>query len=78
MRLQNLALKAYSTPVDLPVVAVDGTVAFDQDRFDRETTENENRWNFAQLERDRHIIRVFKKALPNFIRLTLRKEPENG
>ena len=78
VKLQNLALKAYPTPVDLPVAPVDGAVANDQDRFDRETRENKNRRNFAQMERERHIIRLFKKAMPNFIRLKLLEEPENA
>ena len=43
VKLQNLALKAYPTPVDLPVAPVDNTVANDQDRFDRETRGNTNR-----------------------------------
>ena len=37
VKFQNLALKAYPTPVDLPVAPVDNTVANDQDKFDRET-----------------------------------------
>ena len=78
VKLQNLALKAYPTPVDLPVAPVDNTVANDQDRFDRETRENTNRRNFAQMERERHIIRLFKKAMPNFIRLKLLEEPETA
>ena len=71
VKLQNLALKAYPTPVDQPVAPVDGGVHGDQDRFDRETRENESRRSFAQMERERHIIRLFKKAMPKFIRLTL-------
>ena len=38
VKLQNLALKAYPTPADLPVAPVDAAVPNDQDRFDRETT----------------------------------------
>ena len=78
VKLQNLALKAYPTPVDQPVAPVDGGVHGDQDRFDRETRENENRRNFAQVECERHIIRLFKKAMPNFIRLKLLEEPETA
>ena len=63
VKLQNLGLKAYPTPVDTPVAPVDGDVPNDQDRFDRETRENQNRRNFAQKERERHIIRLFKKAI---------------
>ena len=77
-KLQNLALKAYPTPVDIPVAPVDGNVPNDQDRFDRETRENHNRRNFAQMERERHIIRLFKKAMLNFIRLKLLEEPEDA
>ena len=50
----------------------------DQDRFDRETRENENRRNFAQMKRERHIIKLFKKAMPKFIRLKLLEEPETA
>ena len=77
VKLQNLALKAYPIPVDKPVTAVDGDVPNDQDRFDRETRENQNRRNFSQMERERHIIRLFKKTMPNFIRLKLLEEPED-
>ena len=78
VKLQNLALKAYPTPVDVPVAPVDGDVPNDQDRFDRETRENQNRRNFSQMERERHIIRLFNKAMPNFIRLKLLEEPEDA
>ena len=78
VKLQNLALKAYPTPADLPVAPVDAHVAIDQDRFDRETRENKNRRNFSQMERERHIIRLFKKAMPMFIRLKLLEEPEDA
>ena len=78
VKLRNLALKAYSTPIDQPVAPVDGGVQGDQDRFDREKRENENRRNFAQMERKRHIIRLFKKAMPKFIRLKLLEEPETA
>ena len=37
VKLQNLALKAYPTPVDIPVAPVEGDIPNDQDRFDRET-----------------------------------------
>ena len=77
VKLLNLALKAYPTPIDIPVAPVDGDVPNDQDRFDRETRENQNRGNFAQMERERHIIRLFKKAMPNFIKLKLLEEPED-
>ena len=30
------------------------------------------------MERERHIIRLFKKAMPNFIRLKLLEEPEDA
>ena len=66
VKLQNLALKAYPTPVDQPVAPVDGGVLGDQDRFDRETRENENTRSFAQMECERHIIRSFRKAMPIF------------
>ena len=45
VKLQNLALKVYPTPVDIPVAPVDGDVPNDQDRFDRETRENHNSAN---------------------------------
>ena len=78
VKLRNLALKIYSTPVDQPVAPVDGGVQGDQDRFDRETRENENRKNFAQMECGRHLIRLFKKAMLNFIRLKLSEETETA
>ena len=68
VKLRNLTMKAYPTPVDQPVALVYVTVVGDQDRFDRETRENDNRGNFAQMQRERHIIRLFRKAMPFFIR----------
>ena len=78
VKLQNLVLKAYPTSADLPVAPVDAAVPNDQDRFDRETRENQNRRNFSQTERERHIIRLFEKAMPNFIRQKLLEEPEDA
>ena len=78
VKLQNLALKAYPKPVDKPVAPADGVVHGDQDRFDRETGEKENRRIFAQMERQRHIIRLFKNAMPNVIRIKLLEEPETA
>ena len=77
VKLQNLALKAYPPPVDLPVEPLNEEVKNDQQRVDREHRANENRRNFATMERDRHVIRLFKKAMPNSIRLKLLEEPEN-
>ena len=78
MKLQNLALKAYPPPVDLPVEPLNEEVENDQQRVDREHRTNENRRNFATIERDGHVIRLFKKAMPNFIRLKLLEEPEKA
>ena len=78
VKLQNLALKAYLPPVDLPVEPLNEKVENDQQRVDREHRENENRRNFATMERDRHEIRLFRKTMPNFIRLKLLEEPENA
>ena len=78
VKLQNLALKAYPPPVDLPVETINEEVLNDQQRVDRENRENQNRRNFATMERDRHVIRLFKKAMPNFIRLKLLEKPENA
>ena len=33
---------------------------------------------FAEMERERHKIRLFRKAMPNFIRLKLLEEPETA
>ena len=78
LKLQNLALKVYPTPADLPVAPVDADVPNDPDRFDRETRENQNRQNFSQMERERHTIRLFKKSMPNFIKLKHLEEPEDA
>ena len=78
VKLQNLALKACPPPVDLPVEPLNEEVEIDQQRVDREHRANENRRNFATMERDRHVIRLFKKAMPNFIRFNLLEEPENA
>ena len=64
VKLQNLAIKVYSTPANQPVAPADGTVVGDKDRYDRETRENDNRRNFAQLERKGLLMRLFKKAMP--------------
>ena len=78
VKLQNLALIAYPTPADLPVAPIDAHVSNDQDKFDRETRENQNRRKFSQMDRERHKTRLFKKAMPNFIRLKLLEEPEDA
>ena len=78
VKLQNLAMKAYPPPVDLPVEPLNEEVKNDQQRVDREHRANEKRRNFATMERDRHVIRLFKEAMPNFIRLKLLEEPENA
>ena len=78
VKLQNLALKAYPPPVDLPVEPLNEEVENHQQKVDREHRENENRRNFATVERDRHVIRLFKKPMPIFIRLELLEEPENA
>ena len=78
VKLQNLALKAYPPPVDLPVEPLNEEIENDQERVDREHRANGNRRTFATMERDRHVIRLFKKAMPNFIRLKLLEEPENA
>ena len=71
-------MKAYPPPVDLPVEPLNEEVENDQQRVDREHRANENRRNFATMERDRHVIRLFKKAMPFFIRHKLLEEPENA
>ena len=76
-KIQNLALKVCPTPVYPPVAPVDGTVPNDQDRFDGETREIQNRRNFFEKNRERHVIRLLKKAMPNFITLKLLNEPED-
>ena len=53
-------------------------MANDQDRFDRETRENTNRRKFVQVKRELQIIRLFKTAMPKFIRLKLLEEPETA
>ena len=47
VKLQNLALKAYSPPVALTVEPLNEEVENDQQRVDREHRENENRRNFC-------------------------------
>ena len=42
-------MKVHPKPVDKPVAPVDGTVIGKKDTFDRETSENDNRRNFAQM-----------------------------
>ena len=78
VKLRHLALKAYPTPADLQVAPVDAAVPNDQHRLDCRTRENENRRNISQMEREKYTIRLFKKAMPNFIRLKLLEEPEDA
>ena len=54
LKLQSFAMEDYPTPVDQPLEPFDGTVVGDQDRFDRETREDDNRRKFAQMERETH------------------------
>ena len=69
VELQDLAIKAYPTPVDEPVAPLKNTVANDQARVDRENRANENRRKFARTDRERHITPLFRKTKPNFLRL---------
>ena len=78
IKLQNLAIKAYPTSVDEPVAPLNNTVANDQARVDRENRAKENRRNSSQMERERQIIRLSKRTMPNFIRLELLEETENA
>ena len=78
VKLQNLALKAYLPQVDLPVEPLNEEVENDQQRVDREHRANESRRNFATMKRVRHVIRLFKEAMPNFFRFKLLEEPENA
>ena len=78
VKLQNLALQAYLTPMDEPAAPLNNTVANDQARVNRENRAKENRRNFAQMERERHVIRLFKKAMPKFFKLELLEEPKNA
>ena len=71
VKLQKSALKACPPPVDLTVQPLNEEVENDQQRVDREHRANENRRNFATMETDRHVSRLFKKAMPIFIRLKL-------
>ena len=78
INLQNSALQAYHPPVDLPVEPLNEEVENDRQRVDREHRENENRRKFATMERDRRVMRLFKKGMPNFIRRKLLEQPENA
>ena len=63
VKLQNLALKAYPPPVDLPVESLNKNLANDQQRVDRENRENENRRIFAIMERDRHVNKTIQESI---------------
>ena len=71
-------MKTYPPPVDLPVEPLNEEVANDQQRVDRENQENEKRRNFATMEGNRDVIRLFKKTMQKFIRLKLLEQPENA
>ena len=55
-----------------------GNAANDQARFDRETRANEDRTNFARLERERMIKRNFVRAMPNHFKQKLLQQDENA
>ena len=58
-KLQPLALP---DPVLRPVPPLNQDN--DQDRFYQENCENQNRQQFAIQERDRLVLRLFKRAIP--------------
>ena len=66
VKLQSLALP---DPVLRPVPALNQDN--DQDRFDRENRKNQIRQQFAFQEQDRLVFRLFKRAIPNWIRIKL-------
>ena len=60
VKLQNLALKAHPTPLDIPVAPADGDVPNDQIRS-RNTRKSKLPEFCANAKRERYIIRLFKK-----------------
>ena len=60
IKLQKLAKKAYPTPIDQLVAPVEDTAPDDHENCDRGTSEKENRRNFAHMEKERHVLRLFK------------------
>ena len=78
VKLQNLALKAFLPPIDMHVEPLKENVANNQERVDGEHRKNEIRRIYAKMERDRDVVRLFKKAMANFIKLKLLEEPEKN
>lgn len=76
VKVQTLAKQAYPDPILEPVrpaEAGDG----EADRVTRETAANEEKKRFADRERERQVIRIFKKSMPNWIRFKLLDQPED-
>ena len=76
VKLQTLAKRALPDPVPQPVAPHNQDN--EQDRFDRENRGNQNRQQFAIQERDRLVCRLFKRAMPNWIRIKLLEQPANA
>ena len=76
VKLQTLAKRALPDPVPQPVEPPNQDN--DQDRFDREDRENQNRQQFAIQERGWLVCRLFKRAMPNWIRTKLLEQPADA
>ena len=77
VKLQTLAKQALPDPTPEPVAAADPALdaAAEAARILRENNANDERQRFATQERERLIIRIFKRAMPNWIRLKLVEQP---
>ena len=78
VKMKNLGLKAYLPPMNKHVEPLKEKVAYNQQIVEREERKNENRRILATMEKDRHVVRLFKKAMARFNRLKLLEEPENA
>ena len=76
VKLHTLAKRALPDPVPQPVAPLNQDN--DRDRFVRENRENQNRQQFAIQERDRLVCRLFKCAMPNWIRIKLLEQPADA
>ena len=68
VKLQNLAMKIYPTPLDQPVAPLDYNVPNEHYRFIPKTTGNGNRRDFVLMEMEGHIIKLSKKDMAKLFR----------
>ena len=80
VKLQTLAKQALPDPIPEPVAPADPALNADAEaqRFLEANNPNAERQRFATQEGERLVIRIFERAMPNWIRLKLLEQPSTA